>query len=211
MILGDAGVVLEDFDFDPGKLVPAMKPGQSGYVPELDVDLTTADQRAQFMTKQFIFVAAPNSILAMHATERKMQTMQQATMGYVDFWTFHEVMETPNVGAPPAIPLPPLRPVDPQIVMAMQMQAQQQLLQGQMPSPYVDPASGKQYLLDPSGQILEIRIPTTITERLQAQQMLGIGMVANAQGRKATNEAPAHSETKGDKPGGRQTISTSKK
>jgi hypothetical protein len=211
MILGDAGVVLEDFDFDPGKLVPAMKPGQPGYVPELDVDLTTADQRAQFMTKQFIFVAAPNSILAMHATERKMQTMQQATMGYVDFWTFHEVMETPNVGAPPAIPLPPLRPVDPQIVMAMQMQAQQQLLQGQMPSPYVDPTSGKQYLLDPSGQILEIRIPTTITERLQAQQMLGIGMVANAQGRKATNEAPAHSETKGDKPGGRQTISTSKK
>ena len=75
-----------------------------------------------------------------------------------------------------------------------------------------DPTSGKTYLVDLiGGQILELRVPTTITERLQAQQLLGIGMVANAQGRKATNEEPPKTETKGDKPGGRTTTTTSRK
>lgn len=212
MVLGDAGVTLDDFDFDPGTMVPALMEGQPGYTPELDANTTSADERAQFFHKQFVFVVAPNSILAMHATERKMQTLQMATMGYVDFWTFHDVFETPNVGAPPAIPLPPLQPVDPLIQQAMMLQGIQGAAQGIPPQPYVDPASKKQYLLDPaSGQILEIRIPSTITERLQAQAMLGIGMTANSQGRKASNEEPAHAEQKNDKPGGRTTISTSKK
>lgn len=211
-ILGDAGVTLQDFDFDPQILVPSMRPGDPGYTPELDADLTTHDERAQFFHKQFIFVVSPNSILAMNSSERKMQTLQQSTMGYIDFWTFHEVFETPNVGAPPAIPLPPLAPIDPAVQQQIALHVQMSMAQGLPPMPYQDPTTGKQYLADPmSGQILEIRIPTTIVERLQAQQQLGIGMVANAQGRKATNEEPAHTETKGDKPGGRPTISTSKK
>jgi hypothetical protein len=212
MILGDAGATLSDFDYDPATMVPALHPGQPGYTPELDADLTSADERAQFFHKQFVFVVAPNSILAMHATERKMQTLQQATMGYVDFWTFHDVMETPNVGAPPAIPLPPVMPVDPAIQQQIMLAAVQSVAQGIPPQPYVDPTTQKQYTVDPaSGQILEIRIPLTITERLQAQAMLGLGMAANAQGRKATNEAPAKSETKNDRPGGRQTTTTSNK
>lgn len=212
-ILGDAGVVLNDFDYDPNTMVPALSPGEPGYTPELDKDLTTRDQRAQFFHKQFAFVVAPNSILAMHATERKLQTLQQAQMGYVDFWSFHEVFETPNVGAPPAIPLPPLEPIPPEIVQEVVVQTIQTMAgaPGMPPSP-VQSSTGKQYLLDPmSGQILEVRVPTTITERLQAQQLLGIGMMANAQGRKATNDAPAKSETKGDKPGGRTTTTTSDK
>jgi hypothetical protein len=80
------------------------------------------------------------------------------------------------------------------------------------PRPIQDPTTGKSYIFDPmSGQILELRIPLTITERLQAQALLGIGMLANAQGRKASNEAPPHAEQKNDRPGGRQTISTSEK
>lgn len=212
MILGDAGSTLQDFDYDPATMVPALHPGDPGYTPELDADLATADQRAQWFHKQFVFVVAPNSILAMHSTERKMQTLQQATMGYVDFWTFHDVFETPNVGAPPAIPLPPLAPVDPMIQQAMMIQGIQGMAQGIPPQPYIDPTTKKQYLIDPaSGQILEIRVPITITERLQAQAMLGLGMTASPQGRKATNEAPAKTETKNDKPGGRQTITTSDK
>jgi hypothetical protein len=228
MILGSDAITLEDLDAMPGSLVPAMRPGEPGYTPELDVDLTTPDQRAQFFHGQFIFVAAPNSILAMNGTERRMQVMQQATMGYVDFWTFHEVFETPNVGSPPAIPLPPLKPLAPeeqqQIVMQSLQQAQQQMaaMGGQpQPGPDGQPAAppppgpvslpdGRQFILDPqAGQIMELRVPTTITERLQAQQMLGLGMMANAQGRKATNNEPPHTETKGDRPGGRQTTSTS--
>ena len=220
-ILGDAGVTLNDFDYDPGKMVPAMTAGDPGYVPELDKDLTTADQRAQYFHKQFIFVVSPNSILAMNSTERKMQTIQQATMGYVDFWTFHEVMETPNVGAPPAIPLPPLEAISPEVQQEILLLTTQQMQQAAamgpmlggapMPSP-VPTSTGKTYVLDPmSGQIMEIRSPTTIVERLQAQQLLGIGLAVNAQGRKATNEAPAHAEQKNDRPGGRTTTSTSEK
>jgi len=62
-----------------------------------------------------------------------------------------------------------------------------------------------------SGQILEIRVPTTITERLQAQQLLGIGLVANSAGRKASGEAPPKMESKNDEPGGRPTVTESRK
>ena len=212
LILGNEAVALEDFDFDPGTLVPAMHVGDQGYTPELDVDLTTSDERAQFFHKQFAFVVAPNSILALHGTQRKMEVLQQATMGYVDFWTFHEAFETPNVGGPPAIPLPPLKPVDQETLLQMMAAAAQALQQGQPVPPPFTTQDGRQLVFDPaSGQVLELRVPSTITERLQAQQLLGIGMMANAQGRKATHDQPVHDEVKGDEPGGRHTMSTSKK
>jgi len=217
-LLGDAAVTLADVDADPGTLVPALRPGEAGYTPELDADTTSPDERARFFQKQFVFVVAPNSILAMDGTERKMITMQNFRMGVVDFWTYHEVLETPNVGAPPAIPLPPLQPIDPAtqqlIIQQTLLQSMQSLgsgLQGG-PSPVVDPQTNKTYQLDPmSGQILEIRVPTTITERLQAQQLLGIGLVANSAGRKASGEAPPKMESKNDEPGGRPTVTESRK
>lgn len=51
-----------------------------------------------------------------------------------------------------------------------------------------------------------LKIPATIVERLQVQQTLGIGMIANAQGRKATNEAPPQASDSG---GGDVTLKTS--
>jgi hypothetical protein len=230
MILGDAAAQLESFDFDPNTLVPALKPGQPGYTPELDPDLTTRDQRAQFIKGQFIFVVAPNSILAMHSTERKMMAFQQIRMGLLDFWTYHEIMETPNVGAPPAIPLPPLKPITPEIAQFVLMQSVAQMTQpspaGPPPEPGSEPptpgpsspmgAPAPTPVQTPDGrtlilmgpQILEIRTPTTITERLQAQQLLGIGLTVSPAGRKASGEEPPKSETKSD---GRQTVSESQK
>ena len=233
MVLGNDAVALEDFDFDPATLVPAMGPSDPGYQPELDASLTTQDQRAQWFHKQFVFIAAPNSILALNSTDRKMMTFQEVRMGLVDFWTFHEVMETPNVGSPPAIPLPPLKPLAPEEQQEIMLQTQQQMQQtlamqmqmggppqqqgpdGQpqgpaMPGPQpVTLEDGRSFLLDPmSGQILELRVPTTITERLQAQQLLGIGLTVSAPGRKASGDAPPKAETKSD---GRQTMTESKK
>jgi hypothetical protein len=214
-ILGLGGVTLNDFDFDPGQMVPALMPGQPGYTPELDATLTTRDQRAQFFHKQFIFVVAPNSVLAMDATERKMMRFQLARMGYYDFWSLHETLETPNVGAPPAIPLPPLEPPPPNLLEMMLQQVLSQpqgaaaLLAGQALPQYTDPQTQRTFTLDvASGQILELRIPTTITERLQAQQLLGIGLTANPAGRKATGQAPPQQETKSD---GRSTVTESEK
>jgi hypothetical protein len=48
----------------------------------------------------------------------------------------------------------------------------------------------------------------TITERLQAQQMLGIGMTENPAGRKASGQAAPEQETKGTDDGGQRTTVT---
>ncbi len=216
-LLGDAGLALEDFDYDPDSLVPALEPFDEmgkptpGYTQELDKALPR-DQRAQYFHKQFVFTIAPNSILAMNAQEQKLLRLQLARMGYYDFWSLMENLEIPNVGQPPPMPLPPLQEPDPAEVMA-DLQAQIGL--------QVDPNTGqpmagppqppKKYTLDPmSGQVLEIRTPTTITERLQAQQMMGIGMTENPAGRKASGESMPQTETKKDETGApRQTVSES--
>lgn len=193
-MLGDAGIVLEDFDFDPKNLIPAMEPGQPGYTPELDANVPRAE-RAQFFHKLFVFSVAPNSILAMNAAEQKMMRLQLARMGYLDYWTLLEALEIPNVGLPPPMPLPPLRPPDLQVV-ALSLQNNE----------------GK-YTLDPaSGQILEIRTPETITERLIAQAALGIGQTVSPAGRKSSGQEPPHQETKSDQTGApRSTVSESHK
>ena len=218
-ILGQGGALLNDFDFDPTMFVPALLPGQPGYTPELDANTTSRDQRAQFFHKQFIFIVQPNSVLAMDATERKMMRVQLARMGYYDFWSLHETLDTPNVGAPPAIPLPPLAPPPADVLPNMIMQVQQMpgalgvMATGAMGLPqYTDPASGRTFTLDAaSGQLLELRVPVTVTERLQAQALMGIGQTVNPAGRKASGQAPPKQETKNDEPGGRSTVTESEK
>ncbi len=211
-ILGDAGVALEDFDYDPDTMVPAMQPTTTqvdpatgaqlqlptpGYAPEFDASRSRLD-RVKAFARHFVFLVAPNSLLAMNAQERKMLNLQLARMGYLDFWTMHESLETPNVGTPPPIPLPPLQPppiTDPQALA-------QGILTGQ-------------YILDPMqpGQILEMRVPMTVTERLQAQQLLGIGMTENPAGRKASGQESPQFEEKTDASTGetRSTVTESDK
>lgn len=180
MILGDAGTTMEDFDFDPETLVPAMAPGDVGYHKDLDASLPR-DVRARAFHQSIVFTIAPNSILAMNAQEAKMIAIQNFRMGVLDFWTYHEVLETPNVGAPPAIPLPPLKPIDP---MELQMILSQ---------PGGAEAFGSKYTIDPmSGQVLEIRVPLTITERLIAQNMLGLGTTAGPAAGQGPLDRKAH-------------------
>lgn len=208
-ILGDAAMAMEDFDFDPDTLVPSMEEltAQTDpttgiptlqptphYVPELDHRRSRSD-RAKAFARMFVFTVAPNSILAMATQERKMMNFQLARMGYLDFWSLHESLETPNVGNPPPMPLPPLQPP----------QNEQELLEGLQ--------TGK-YLPDPSrpGQFLEVRTPMTVTERLIAQQAMGIGMTSNPAGRKASGQAGPQVETKQDETGApRQTVTESDK
>jgi hypothetical protein len=155
-------------------------------------------------------------VLAIDATERKMMRVQLARMGYYDFWSLHETLETPNVGAPPAIPLPPIAPPPPDVLSQMLMQVQQTpgalqaMSVGAMPIPqYTDPASGRTFTLDQSmGQILELRVPVTVTERLQAQQLMGIGQTVSPAGRKASGQEAPQQEQKSD---GRSTITESSK
>jgi hypothetical protein len=125
--------------------------------------------------------------------------LQLSRMGMMDVWSLWEALEIPNAGAPPKIPLPPLKPLDPQIVQQVMLQAQQ--------DPALAAQLSQQYTIDPaSGQILEIREPVTIVERLQCQGMLGIGMTQSAAGRPASAQAPPKVEEKSD---GRTTVTES--
>lgn len=218
-VLGSGGQSLVDFDFDPNTLVPAKQLGEPGYTPELDAHTTSRDERALFIANQLQFIVAPNSVLAIDATERKMMRVQLARMNFYDFWSLHETLQTPNVGSPPAVPLPPIEPPPPGVLEGMLAQVTQipnglaLLASGAMPAPqFSDPQTGRTFTIDmTSGQILEIRIPTTITERLQVQAMIGIGQPASAAGRPPTGQAEPKQETKNDRPGGRSTITESKK
>jgi hypothetical protein len=193
-ILGDAGLGLADFDFDPEAMVPSLNPGDVGYTPDLDAS-KPRHQRAQAFHKSIVFTLAPNSILAMNATEQKMIRLQLARGGMYDFWSLCESLEIPNIGAPPAIPLPPLTPIDPVMIAQMAMQ------------PGGAQAIAAKYTMDPmTGQLLEIRVPQTVTERLIAQQQMGIGMSQSPAGRKASGQAAPEMETKSD---GRTTVTES--
>lgn len=211
-VLGEAGQMLADFDWDPNTLVPAKEAGEKGYTPELDPRLTTRVQRAQWFHKQFVFVVAPNSVLAIDATEKKMMRVQLARQGYYDFWSLHETLETPNVGAPPKIPLPPLEPPGPEVMQGLLQQLAQPgmlhaLAAGVAPPQFTSPADGRTFTLNPqNGQLMELRIPVTVTERLQAQAMLGIGQTISPVGRKATAQQPPQHEQKSD---GRSTVTES--
>lgn len=204
-MLGDAGAALEDFDFDPDSLVPSVKPSMFDqatglqvpnpeYDPEFDAS-RPRPVRAMAMAKLMAFVVAPNSVLAFNAQEQKMMNLQLSRQGYMDFWTLMETLEIPNVGEPPAMPLP---------VMRRPASADEAILGVQQ---------GK-YILGPPGpdgmpQLLEMRVPTTITERLQAQAMLGIGMTQNPAGRKASGGSEPQVESKDG--GSRTTVTESEK
>ena len=183
MVLGDAGKVFEDFDFDPATLVPSLDADldKDRYIPQLDKSLDRG-VRARYFMKQFAFLIAPNSLLALHAQERQMMYLQLSRMGYLDFWTLMDMLDIPNVGAPPVIPLP-VRDYDP----------------SKAPT---DPMTGAQ--VPPP---MELRIPSTITERLQAQMQMWIGQTQNPAGRKASGQEPPEMESKDG--GERQTVTES--
>lgn len=201
-LLGDAGATLEDFDLEPGTLLPAMPQTLTDpmtgmptpnpdYDPAFDSNLPR-DVRAKAMAKLMAFVVAPNSVLAFNAQEEKMMDFQLARMGYLDIWTLMERLERPNMGAPPPIPLPPIKPPT----------TPEELQEGLMTGRFIPNPTQP-------GTVLEMRAPLTITERLMAQQMLGIGMTQNPAGRKASGgDSPKVEEKDG---GSRTTVTESEK
>lgn len=259
-LLGDAGLALEDFDYDPNQLVPSTPrqipqasplPGMPptladnpDYDPQFDAE-KPRPERAKAMAKLMTFLVAPNSLLSMHSAAEEMKDFQLARMGYLDFWSLMERLDRPNVGTPPPIPLPPLRPpslpelqdglltgrflINPAVAQNL---AGSLLGGGGMPGAPAAPGTEGDSMADPSmaggmpgapppldplqilgqllqvpGAILELRTPVSITERLQAQQMLGIGMTENPAGRKASGGSEPKLEQKDG--GTRQTVTES--
>src|SRR5204863_438108 len=175
-VLGDAGMTLADFDYDPGNLIPAMAPTDSGYHPELDSNRDQKD-RAQFFLQLFTFYVTPNSLLALNAKSEQLKYVQLARAGLCDRWTLWEKLEIPNGGSPPLMLLPSDEqgtPPDPALMEAVAA--------GLVPNMSIDPNTG---------QLLTLRVPTTITERLQAEmQLFGGGMTVGSAGRSASRRHP---------------------
>lgn len=185
-ILGDAGMTLQDFDYDPGNMVPAMAPNDSGYLPELDSNQDQRD-RAQFFLKMFTFYVTPNSLLALNAKSEQMKYTQMMRAGVCDVWTFWEKLEVPNAGEPPLMMLPMTNQPDQETL--------QMIAAGAVPGAMIDPQTG---------QASQLRKPITITERLQAQAMLGLGMNVSPAGRKASGQSSPGVEVQNDGQGGKR-------
>jgi hypothetical protein len=101
-ILGESGLDLQDFDFDPGSLVPSMQQGDENYDPAFDHTKTTRADRAQKHLKNFTFRITPNSLLAISQISRKLTYLQLFRGGLMDPWTLWETLEIPNAGSPPS-------------------------------------------------------------------------------------------------------------
>lgn len=141
-ILGPDGVTREDFDFDPGSMIP-------DFVHKEDFDhrgIPTASalirgpmpryERAREFLRQFTYHVAPGSLLAASEIEEQMKYLQLARAGWIDIITTLEKLGIPNVGEPPK------------------------------------------------------EAGTTILQRLQWQQSVGLGMDVGPAGRKASGQAP---------------------
>lgn len=106
-VLGPSGMTFEDFDYDPGSLIP-------DFINEEDYDeqgvvtrkarergpLSRAE-RAQHFLRLFTSHVAPGSLLAASEITRKMLYLQLARAGWIDMFTLAEVLGIPNMGEPP--------------------------------------------------------------------------------------------------------------
>lgn len=100
-LLGEAGIDLQDFDFDPMNLVPSLEPTDEGYESKWDPKITSRAERAKAHVKNFTFQITPNSLLAISQLSRKLTYLQLWRGGLMDPWTLFEVLEIPNAGEPP--------------------------------------------------------------------------------------------------------------
>jgi hypothetical protein len=107
-ILGASGVTKEDFDFDPGSLVPDFVDPEDfnddGTVNQKALDrgpLPRLDRSKEFL-RQFSFHVAPGSLLAASEMQKKMLMLQLSRAGLVDHWTLMDTLGVGNVGLPPA-------------------------------------------------------------------------------------------------------------
>lgn len=99
-LLGDDGVTSQDFDFDPGSLVPSHLPGENPNAGSSRLDKT---QRAKWFAGQFYFFVIPGSLHNMTNITQKLMMIQLKKAGVpIDRWTMAEIFDVPNYGPPPA-------------------------------------------------------------------------------------------------------------
>ena len=88
-LLGPGGLTLEDFDFDPGQLVPHSLQGIS------------RSEKARLHMENFSFQIVPGSVYQQTQASRKLVILQLARLGLpISPYTIMEMFEIPNPGRP---------------------------------------------------------------------------------------------------------------
>jgi hypothetical protein len=94
--LGQGGLSLEDFDFNPGTMVPA-QPGDTS---------ESLAERAIEHKKNFIFDVSPNTFLNVSHATAQLQKLQLFQRNVIDPWTLWEAFNLPGIGPWPAETIP---------------------------------------------------------------------------------------------------------
>lgn len=115
-ILGRDGMDFEDFDYDPGSLVPAQEYASLGadasrfYDMEMDEygwekpKLKPRSERAKEHCKSFVFFLTPGSLLNMSKRQDQLLYLQLFAAGIIDPVTLLEKLDIPNIGELPGAP-----------------------------------------------------------------------------------------------------------
>lgn len=130
-ILGNQGQTWEDFDYDPGNLIPdmldmGMRAPDGSVLPRYD--------RAREFYRYFTYQIAPGSLLNSASLQDKMMYMVLARSGAIDIASLLEKLNIPNLGLPEDFP--------PGILQRLQWQQQNGI--GLAVSPQGRKASGEQ-------------------------------------------------------------------
>lgn len=108
-VLGQDGVVEEDFDFKPGSMIPSHTPDELERISrkELDegyVSKFSEAERARKHQNSFFFHIAPNSMHQITQLTKKLLLMQLFRAGFpIDPWTVAEGFDIENYGTPDQI------------------------------------------------------------------------------------------------------------
>lgn len=97
-ILGASGDVLEDYDYEPGNLVPAEMPNDSEWKG------WDRFKRARKHAGQFTFQITPYSLHELNSITRKLFHLQLSRAGFpIDWWTLADVFDVKNFGEKPMV------------------------------------------------------------------------------------------------------------
>jgi len=103
-ILGPGGITQDDFDFEPGTMMPDYV-----HMDDFDVDGNLKPQslirgplpkynRAKEFLRRFAFKIQPGSLLSAAQTEQKLVYLMMWRGGIIDTYTLWEIFNVPNIG-----------------------------------------------------------------------------------------------------------------
>lgn len=101
-LLGPDGLTDEDFDFEPGKLIPSAETVNNIRKTGSATDGVPYFERARWHKDHFSFSVTPYSLHELNSMTRRLFILQLQKSGFpLDWWTMAEMFDVKNFGEPP--------------------------------------------------------------------------------------------------------------